>query len=94
MYLSVKNKWRTVVPPSVESGEQGRNTVQFRVLQDGTVPQEFLKLVFSSEKKDLDEASMQAIRKAAPFSHLPEKYSAPFITLRFTFAYNTALEKP
>jgi TonB family protein len=93
MYLSVKYKWQSVLPPSVGSGEQGRNTVQFRVLQDGTVPEEFLKLVFSSEKKDLDEASMQAIRKAAPFSHLPEKYSAPFIILRFTFAYNTALEK-
>ena len=50
MYLSVKYKWQPVLPQSVGSGEQGRNTVQFRVLQDGTVPEEFLKLVFSSEK--------------------------------------------
>jgi TonB family protein len=87
--LSVKNKWHTVLPPSVGAGEQvGKNKVQFRVLQDGTVPEEFLKLVLSSGKRDLDEASLQAVRKAAPFNHLPEKYSAPFITLRFNFYYN------
>lgn len=81
------------MPPSVESGQQGINTVQFRVLKDGTVPEDFLKLVFSSEKKDLDEASLQGVRKAAPFSHLPETYSQPFIVLRFTFYYNIAPKK-
>lgn len=69
-------------------GQLGKNAVQFRVLRDGTIPKNFLKLVYSSGKKDLDEASSQAVRKAAPFSHLPETYSQPFIELRMTFFYN------
>jgi TonB family protein len=93
IYISVRDRWRAGMPPSVESGQQGRNTVQFRVQKDGTVPEDFLKLVFSSEKKDLDEASLQAVRKAAPFSHLPEAYSQPFIVLRLTFYYNSAPKK-
>lgn len=92
IYMSVSDKWHAVMPPSVKSGLQGKNTVQFRVLADGTVPEDFLKLTFSSEKKDLDAASLQAIRSAAPFSHLPQKYSGPFIVLRFTFYYNSVPE--
>jgi TonB family protein len=94
LYLSVKDKWHAGMPPSVQSGQQGKNTVQFRVLEDGTIPENSLKVIFSSEKKDLDEASLQAVRKAAPFSHLPEKYSHSFIELRMTFYYNTAPQRP
>jgi TonB family protein len=94
LYMSIKREWFAGMPPSVEKGEKGTVTVQFRVLRDGKVPEDFLKVVFSSEKKDLDEASLQAVRKAAPFDHLPEKYSQPFIELRMTFQYNVAPQKP
>src|ERR1700741_3471398 len=56
LYISVRNKWHAGMPPSVKSGQQGRNAVQFRVLRDGKVPEDFLKLAYSSGEKDLDEA--------------------------------------
>ena len=50
-------------------------------------------MVSRSEKKDFDAASLRAIREAAPFEHLPEKFSQPFIVLRFHFYYNLPLPK-
>jgi TonB family protein len=77
---------------SVQSGEQGKNAIRFLVLQNGTIPENFVKLEIRSGQKDLDEASPQAVRKAAPFKHLPEKFSQPFIDLRVTFYYNSLQE--
>lgn len=88
VYLSVKKRWFANMPPSVEKGQQGSNTVEFRVLRDGNVPKDYSRIVIRSEKSDFDAASLQAIREAAPFSHLPEKFSQSFIMLRITFYYN------
>ena len=88
LYLAIKEKWYADMPSSAAQGTEGKSVVQFRILRDGTVPEDFLKLRESSERKELDEASLQAIRKAAPFKHLPEKYSKPFIELRCAFIYN------
>ncbi|HMD09634.1 MAG TPA: TonB family protein [Candidatus Acidoferrum sp.] len=94
VYVSVKKSWFANMPPSVEKGEKGVSQVEFHVLQDGTVPKDSLKMTSSSKKSDLDAASLQAIREAAPFSHLPEKFSQPFIALRFTFSYNLPIGIP
>ena len=91
LYLSVRKQWFAKMPGSVARGQQGTNTIEFRVLQDGSVPKDSLKMVVSSENSDFDEASLQAVRNAAPFSHLPEKFSKPDIGLRFTFYYNLPL---
>ena len=88
LYLAIKAKLYAGMPSSVALGESGLNVIQFRVLQDGAVPEDFMKLRVGSGKRDLDDASLQAIRKAAPFKHLPEKYSQPFIELRINFNYN------
>lgn len=93
VYLSVKKRWVANMPPSAEKGQQGSNTVEFRVLRDGNVPKDYSRIVIRSEKSDFDAASLQAIREAAPFSHLPEKFSQPFIVLRITFYYNIS-QKP
>ena len=95
VYSSVKKRWFANMPPSIEKGQQGQNTVQFHVLQDGSVPKDSLEIVSSSEKSDFDAASMQGIREAIPFNHLPEKFSQPFIVLRLTFYYNLPIpQKP
>jgi len=73
---------------SVQLGEHGRNVVKFRILRDGTVPADYLKMEISSDKKDLDQASIRAIQKAAPFKPLPEEFQQPFIEMRFSFYYN------
>jgi TonB family protein len=83
VYVSVKKRWFANMAPSVEKGQQGTNTIEFHVLQDGSVPKDSVKMIVSSEKNDLDAASMQGIQEAIPFNHLPEKFSRPFIVLRF-----------
>ena len=76
------------MPPSVESGQPGVNRAEFRILQDGKVPADFLKLTVQSGKEEFDRASLTAIRASTPFSQLPEKFSHPFIAVRITFYYN------
>ncbi len=75
-------------PPSIEKGLQGKNTVEFRILRDGNIQKDSLKMIASSQKSELDTASLGAVREAAPFGHLPENFSEPFIVLRMTFYYN------
>jgi TonB family protein len=94
LYQAVKKRWFANMPPSIEKGQQGKNTVEFRVLRDGNVPGDSVKMVFSSEKSDFDAASMETVHDAAPFNHLPEKFSMPYIVVRFTFFYNLSPQKP
>jgi TonB family protein len=94
VYLSVKKRWFANMPPSIEKGQQGKNTVEFRVLQDGNVPKDSVKMVSSSEKSDFDAVSLETIGDAAPFNHLPEKFSKSYIVVRFTFFYNLSPQKP
>jgi hypothetical protein len=88
VYMATKKQWLANMPPSVAKGNKGVNSVEFRILQDGSVPKEFLKVRNESGKADLDGASLAGIRDTAPFAKLPEKFTAPFIELRFTFYYN------
>jgi TonB family protein len=91
VYFSVHKSWVGYnMPPSIEKGLplQGKNTVEFRILRDGNIQKDSLKMIASSQKSELDTASLGAVREAAPFGHLPEKFSEPFIVLRMTFYYN------
>ncbi len=88
VYITTKKRWLANMPASVAKGQKGINSVEFRILQDGTVPKEFMKIRTASGKADLDEASLAGIRAAAPFSKLPADFTAPYIELRFTFFYN------
>jgi hypothetical protein len=87
VYLSVRKRWFANMPPSVEKGDQGVDSVEFRILQDGSVPKESLKVVVSSRKTALDRPAYKVFARQ-PFSHLPEKFSQPFVELRFVFYYN------
>ena len=88
VYRTTKKRWFANMPASVAKGQKGINVVEFRILQDGTVPKEFMKMRSVSGKADLDEASLAAIRGAEPFGKLPADFTAPFIELRLTFYYN------
>jgi TonB family protein len=85
---SIEKAWLAVMPRSALLGQWGRNAVTFRVSADGSVPNESIGLENRSGKIDLDKASLKAVRNAAPFDHLPEKFSGPFIVLRARFVYN------
>jgi TonB family protein len=56
------------MPPSIEKGQQGTNTIEFRVLQDGSVPKDSLRVVEHSGKSDFDAASLQGVREVMPFN--------------------------
>jgi TonB family protein len=88
VYRTTNKRWFANMPESVGKGQKGVNVVEFRILQDGTVPKEYVKTKRGSGKADLDEASPAAIRGAAPFGKLPAEFSAPYIELRLTFYYN------
>jgi hypothetical protein len=88
VYISVRQNWFAVMPPSVETGQQGVNRVEFRIMQDGKIPEDSVKLTGHSGNEGLDRASLTAIHALVPFDHLPEKFSQPFIALRITFYYN------
>jgi TonB family protein len=94
IYFEVKKRWFANMPPSIEKGQEGRNIVEFHVLRDGNVPKDSVKMISSSEKTDFDTVSLETISDAAPFSHLPEKFSKLYIVVRFTFRYNLAPPKP
>jgi TonB family protein len=89
----VKKRWYANMPPSIEKGQQGTNTIEFLVLQDGSVPKDSLRMVENSGKSDFDAASLQGVREVMPFNPLPAPFSKPFIVLRFTFYYNVPIPR-
>jgi hypothetical protein len=50
-------------------------------------------MTMRSEKSDFGAASVEGIQEAVPLGHLPEKFSKPFILLRFTFYNNLPVPK-
>ena len=84
---SLTKSW-IAMPDSVQKGQQGKNSVTFRVLRDGSVPDDSVRVVSASGTSELDEASIKAIHAAASFGQLPEKFSQPFILLCTVFYYN------
>jgi TonB family protein len=93
VYVSIKREWFAGMPPSVEKGNKGVVSIRFEVQQDGKVRGDSLRVESSAGKKELDDASLNAVRNAAPFDHLPSKFSQPAIDLRMTFFYNVAPTK-
>ncbi|HEY2822059.1 MAG TPA: TonB family protein [Candidatus Acidoferrum sp.] len=88
VYAVVKKRWLANARPSLEKGEKGIDVVEFRIQKDGNVPKDLLTIKVGSGKSDLDAASLEAVREAAPFSKLPDKFAQAYIELRFTFYYN------
>jgi TonB family protein len=88
---SVQRNWYAIMPESARLGDQGRVMLQFRIMQNGSVPDAEPQLVSTSNKEPLDRAAMSSIRASSPFEPLPPAFSGPFIELRFIFLYNLPL---
>jgi outer membrane biosynthesis protein TonB len=88
VYQSVKRNWFAVMPASVELGDKGVVSLQFRIMKDGGVPDGEPVKVFGSGKEPLDRAAVSSIRASNPFEPLPPQFSGPYIELRFTYYYN------
>jgi hypothetical protein len=88
VYQSVKRNWFAVMPASVELGDKGVVSLQFRIMKNGVVPDGEPVKVFGSGKEPLDRAAVSSIRTSNPFEPLPPAFSGPYIELRFTYYYN------
>ncbi len=88
VYLTVQRNWFAVMPASVELGDQGVVSLQFKIMKNGGVPDGDPAQVFSSGKEPLDRAAFSSIRASNPFPPLPPGFKADHIELRFTYYYN------
>ncbi len=88
VYIKVQQNWYAVMPASVQLGDQGVVSLQFKIMSDGSVPDGEPVQVFSSGKEPLDRAAFSSIRGSNPFQPLPSGFKAPYIELRFTYYYN------
>jgi TonB C terminal len=88
VYQSVKQNWFAVMPVSVQLGDKGVVSLQFKIMRDGNVPDGDPRRVFGSGKEPLDRAAVSSIRASNPFEPLPSAFSGPYIELRFTYYYN------
>lgn len=71
-------------PLARESGAEGAATVSFRVLPDGRLAG--LRIKKTSGNAHLDDASLEAVRKAAPLPHLDKTL---VVTIRYTLLRTT-----
>jgi len=88
VYITVKQNWFAVMPASVELGDQGVVSLQFKITRNGSVPDGDPQRVFGSGKEPLDRAAISSIRASNPFPQLPPQFKGPYIELRFTYYYN------
>jgi outer membrane biosynthesis protein TonB len=91
VYITVRQNWYSVMPASVSLGDQGIVSLQFKIMRDGSVPEADPQQVFGSGKEPLDRAAVSSIRASNPFQPLPSQFKGPYIELRFTYYYNTAI---
>ena len=76
------------MPRAVLAGEQGAVIVHVEIQSDGSLASPaFPKIVISSGNKVIDDHAINAIRKAAPFDHLPTAAPAP-VEMQLSFYYN------
>lgn len=88
VYITVKQNWFAVMPASVQLGDQGVVSLQFKIMRDGSVPDGDPRRIFGSGKEPLDRAAVSSIRASNPFPQLPAQFRGPYIELRFTYYYN------
>ena len=67
-----------------ESGAEGAATVSFQILPDGWLSD--LKIKKASGNAHLDDASLEAVRKAAPLPYLDKTF---VLTIRYTLLRTT-----
>jgi TonB family protein len=94
LYFSIRRNFFAKIPESAAGGEKGIVVVRFQIQKDGTLPDNSATILSSSGKKDMDAAALSAIRTAAPFARLPERYAATTLDLQFSFFYNSEPQLP
>jgi TonB family protein len=92
MLETVRRNWYAVMPQSAMLGDRGRVMLRFRIMANGSVPNDDPSRELSSGKEPLDRAAVSAIRSSNPFEPLPSAFHGPLIEIRIIFLYNLPLE--
>jgi len=94
LYASVRRIFLANIPESAAGGKKGVVVVRFQIQKDGALPDKSATIVARSENKDMNEAALNAIRRAAPFGRLPEGYTGTNLDLQFSFYFNSGPPGP
>jgi TonB family protein len=74
-------------PKAIAGAGKGVVVVRVQIQKDGGLPDGSVTMVSSSGNDDVDAAALNAIRGAAPFGRLPEKYSGAILDLQVRFYF-------
>lgn len=88
VYVKVKQNWFAIMPESVELGERGVVYLTFKIMRNGSVPDDEPIIELKSGKEPLDRAASSSIRTSNPFEPLPSQYTRDYILLRYRYFYN------
>jgi len=92
MLESVRRNWYAVMPQSALLGDRGRVLLRFKIMANGSVPNDDPSREMGSGKEPLDRAAVSAIRSSNPFEPLPSAFHGPYIEIRIMFLYNLPIE--
>jgi TonB family protein len=92
MLENVRRNWYAVMPQSALLGDRGRVLLRFKIMANGSVPNDDPSREMGSGKEPLDRAAVSAIRSSNPFEPLPSAFHGPYIEIRIMFLYNLPIE--
>jgi TonB family protein len=92
MLENVRRNWYAVMPQSALLGDRGRVLLRFKIMANGSVPNDDPAREMGSGKEPLDRAAVSAIRSSNPFEPLPSAFHGPYIEIRIMFLYNLPIE--
>jgi TonB family protein len=92
MLENVRRNWYAVMPQSALLGDRGKVLLRFKIMANGSVPNDDPSREMGSGKEPLDRAAISAIRSSNPFEPLPSAFHGPYIEIRIMFLYNLPIE--
>jgi outer membrane biosynthesis protein TonB len=91
---SFKQKLSPLLPESVKNGKKGIVTLQVQLRKDGSVAAGYPVALTgtgdptTAEYKEMEAASIAAVRTAAPYGPFPEAYPDSTLMLKISFFFN------
>jgi outer membrane biosynthesis protein TonB len=91
---SLKQNVQAHLPESASNGKKGIVTLQVQLQKDGSVAEGYpvavtgVGVTTSAAYKEMEAASIAAVRATAPYGPLPEPYPSSTVMLKITFFFN------
>jgi TonB family protein len=83
----LERNFRVKKPTSTGGEGQGVVVIHVGIQKDGSLTDGSATVFSSSGNEDVDAAALSAVRAAAPFARLPEKYSGASLELEIRFYF-------